>query len=108
MEKIIITTQVELESLIHTSVRQALSEQANTAKEPVNEILSAEQASQFLNLAKQTIYGLTCKNEIPFFKRGKKLYFKKSELEQWLTEGRQQTLKEIHKDAIRHINKTGK
>lgn len=108
MEKIIVTTQAELETLIQCTVRQALSEQVSNAKESVNEILSVEQAGRFLNLAKQTLYGFTSKNEIPFFKRGKKLYFRKSELEQWLTEGKQRTLKETSKEAIAHINKNSK
>ena len=73
MEKIIVTTQGELENLIQSTVRQVLSEQTPNTSESVNDILSVEQAGKFLNLAKQTLYGFTSKNEIPFFKRGKKL-----------------------------------
>ena len=105
MEKIIITTQIELENLIQSTVRQVLSEQTSNTSESVNDILSVEQAGKFLNLAKQTLYGFTSKNEIPFFKRGKKLYFRKSELEQWLTQGKQKTVIEIQKDAKDYINK---
>jgi len=108
MEKIIITTQIELENLIQSTVRQVLSEQTSNTSESVNDILSVEQAGKFLNLAKQTLYGFTSKNEIPFFKRGKKLYFRKSELEQWLTQGKQKTVIEIQKDAKDYINKKGK
>ena len=100
--------QDDLETLVQSSVRKVLDEQGIEAKEPVDEIMSAEQASQYLNLAKQTIYGFTSKNEIPFFKRGKKLYFKKSELEQWLMEGKQKTLKDTQKEAIDYINKKKK
>lgn len=95
----------ELETLIQNSVRKVLNEQTPKGNESANDILSVEQAGAFLNLAKQTIYGFTLKNEIPFFKRGKKLYFRKSELEQWLTQGKQKTLKEIQQDAKDYINK---
>ena len=46
--------------------------------------MSVEEASEFLNLAAQTIYGYTSRNEIPHTKRGKKLYFYKKELTDWL------------------------
>jgi excisionase family DNA binding protein len=91
----------DIENLIQTNVRQILSEKG---LEPANDILSIEQACQYLKLAKQTIYGFTSKNEIPFLKKGKKLYFKKSELDKWLLEGRQKTHREIRADAIEFIN----
>jgi excisionase family DNA binding protein len=94
----------DIESLIQTNVRHILSEKGIEANGLVNDILSIEQACQYLKLAKQTIYGFTSKNEIPFFKKGKKLYFKKTELEQWLLEGRQKTHREIRADAINFIN----
>ena len=37
------------------------------------EFLNIDQACEFLKLAKPTIYTLTCKKKIPFFKKGKKV-----------------------------------
>lgn len=51
--------------------------------------LTVKQASAFLNIAEQTIYGYTHRKEIPFYKPHKKLYFLKSELEEWLKQGKQ-------------------
>ena len=51
--------------------------------------LTVKQASEFLNIAEQTIYGYTHRKEIPFYKPHKKLYFLKSELEVWLRQGKQ-------------------
>lgn len=98
----------DIENLIQTNVRQILIEKGLETNLPANDILSIEQVCQYLKLAKQTIYGFTSKNEIPFFKKGKKLYFKKTELEQWLLEGRQKTHREIRADAIDFINKRKK
>lgn len=83
MDKIVITTPTELEILITDSVRKAFLEQ-NKNSDKKNELLSIEQASEYLNLAKQTLYGFTSKKEIPFLKKGKKLYFKQQELDAWL------------------------
>lgn len=75
-------------------------ESSNTSTENTSdEILTIEQASQLLKLAKPTIYGLTCRNEIPFIKKAKKLYFHKSELMDWLQEGRQKTNDEIREEV---------
>ncbi len=53
------------------------------------EILNSDQAAEFLHLAKQTLYTFTHKRKIPFYKNGKKVLFKKHELQEWLDSGRQ-------------------
>jgi excisionase family DNA binding protein len=64
-----------------------------------DDFLTIDQASEVLNLAKPTIYSLTCKKEIPYIKKRKRLYFKKSELIEWLNMGRKSTKREIEKEA---------
>jgi hypothetical protein len=39
--------------------------------------------------ARQTIYGLACKHQIPYEKHGKRLYFDSEKIDQWLSNGRQ-------------------
>ena len=63
------------------------------------EFLTIAQASELLNLAKPTIYTLTHKSEIPFIKKGKKLYFKRADLIEWLNTGRRRTKFEIEREA---------
>lgn len=46
-----------------------------------------------------TFYGYVHRKEIPFHKRGKKLYFLKSEIDEWLKAGRKKTVDEIEADA---------
>jgi excisionase family DNA binding protein len=104
MDKIIITTPAELESLINDSVRKAISEQngiTQTKTDNSPQLLTVEQACEFLNLAKQTLYGFTSKRLIPFLKRGKKLYFKKTELEEWVNIGKHKSLDELQKESNR-------
>jgi excisionase family DNA binding protein len=90
MEKVIVSTPLELSNLIETSLKKVLLE-SNLEKDEdsaLPELLNITQASVYLNLAKQTLYGFTSKGEIPYLKRGKKLYFKKSELANWINDGR--------------------
>jgi len=44
--------------------------------------------AELLQLSKQTIYGLVNRKKIPFHKRGKKLYFLKKEIIEWVTSGK--------------------
>ena len=44
------------------------------------DILNAKQAAKLLDLSPATIYGKTHRNEIPFFKQGKKLLFSRAAL----------------------------
>lgn len=88
-------TEYEFIELIKKSVRETLQEVNKGRKDQPEKPLSLKEASSFLNLAQQTIYGYTSKRIIPFYKKGKKLSFLKKELELWLQEGKQRTRKEI-------------
>jgi len=58
---------------------------------------------------KQTFYGYIHEKTIPFHKRGKKLTFLKSEIDEWLKSGRVKTNLEVEAEAKHFINrKTGK
>lgn len=50
----------------------------------------------------------TSERNIPHFKQGKKLYFKRSELDEWLTELKITTHAEIEKEATDYIIRKGK
>jgi excisionase family DNA binding protein len=53
------------------------------------EILSLSEAAKFLNVSKSCIYKITSQKQIPhYIPGGKKIYFKKSDLEDWLLKNR--------------------
>lgn len=97
MNEIIITSKADLQELIQISVKKALSDQQTGNKEVVLDILDIQEAADFLKLKVTTIYGYTSQSQIPFIKRGKKLYFERSKLEAWLQEGKQESIREIRK-----------
>ncbi|MEJ7737438.1 MAG: helix-turn-helix domain-containing protein [Chitinophagaceae bacterium] len=49
--------------------------------------------------AKATVYGWVHSSVIPHHKKGKKLYFLKSEIDVWLRTGRRKTLAELNNEA---------
>ncbi|MCC9166875.1 helix-turn-helix domain-containing protein [Pontibacter harenae] len=69
--------------------------QANTTKgntEP--EVMTIQQASELTNYAVQTLYCKVSKREIPFVKKGGKLWFNRQALLNWMNEGAQGTIEE--------------
>jgi excisionase family DNA binding protein len=57
--------------------------------------LTIDEAATYLKAAKQTLYHLTSRREIPHLKRGRKLYFLKADLDKWLKSHRKKTVEEI-------------
>lgn len=82
------------------SIERKLSEQNILQKE----ILSFSEACQYLEVSQSHLYKLTSGKQIPHFcPQGKKLYFKRSELDQWLQRNRQSTADEIEQKASDYV-----
>ena len=54
---------------------------------------------------KPTVYGWVHQRAIPCHRRGKKLYFLKSEIDTWLRSGRKKTAAEIAAESDTYISK---
>jgi excisionase family DNA binding protein len=54
-------------------------------------------------LALPTLYAKLAKGEIPGYKKGKKWYFQKSEIDVWLKTGRRKTVAEIAGEADNYL-----
>lgn len=89
------------------SIERLLLEQSNEPQPEPEQLLSIQQAGEFLRLAVPTLYRLVQRAEIPVCKRGKRLYFSKQELTEWIKAGRKKTLAETEKLAEIYINKKG-
>lgn len=64
------------------------------------QVLNIDDVCILSGLSKSRIYHLTAKREIPFYKpKGRGIYFKKSEIEDWLLQNRQDTTSEIEGKA---------
>jgi len=85
-----------------TNIERLLQEQ-QTAEEP-DKLLTIRQAAEFLSLSVPTIYGKVSKRELPFMKRGKRLYFSRSELMDYLKQGRRKTNHEIEEDVEKNLS----
>lgn len=60
----------------------------------ISDIIGIEEAVQITGYKKSTLYRKTSTNAIPYHKRNNKVVFKRSELEAWMLENRQETVDE--------------
>lgn len=85
-----------------TEIADKLSEQNILQKA----VLNLNEASKYLDISPSHLYKLTSNKQIPHFcPQGKKLYFKREELDQWLQRNRQVASDEIEKMAADYVIK---
>ena len=65
-------------------------------------VLDIQEAAIYTRLSVQHLYRLTSSKQIPHFKKARKLYFKKSELEDWMLESKVLTEAEVQREAERY------
>nr|WP_295877368.1 helix-turn-helix domain-containing protein [uncultured Chitinophaga sp.] len=97
----------QLQRIVQNAVRNALTDQSKPAMVPTDEtkdLLTINEASSFINLAKPTIYGLVGQSKIPCMKRGKRLYFSRQELTTWIKSGRKKTAQDIEAEADNYLS----
>lgn len=63
------------------------------------EALDTREAALFLGVTENRIRVLVWRKEIPYYKRGRSVFFKKSELEGWMLRDRIPTTEEIEQEA---------
>lgn len=75
-----------------------------TTTDQGEQLLTIQEAAEFLNLTVPTIYSKVSRSEIPVMKRSKRLYFSKLELISYLKEGRKKTMAETAREAELYCN----
>ena len=67
------------------------------------EVPNVEEAALMLRVSKSRVYHLVSSREIPHYKNGKNVLFKKSEIEEWLLRDRIPTNNEIDSKAATYV-----
>jgi len=87
-----------------SSISSQQSESDRDEKE--DEILDFTEMRRFLKLAQSTAYQKVNNGEIPHYKKGRRLYFKKKELRAYLDSGRRRTQKDLEAAAKEYLRKS--
>lgn len=72
-------------------------------KSQSDQLLTVDQAAKFLNLTKPTIYSKVSKGELPYMKKGKRLYFSKDELLEYIKSGKKETNSTLKDKANQYL-----
>jgi len=73
------------------------------------EFLNVEEATLYLQLSKSCLFKMTSKKEIPFYKPGgKKIYFKKSELQEWIFNNKVDSASDLQNEVEYYLNRNNK
>jgi excisionase family DNA binding protein len=73
-----------------------------------NELLTIQEAAEFLKVTVPALYTKVSRHEIPVSKPGKRLYFNKTDLKKWIIASRKKTVVEMRKDAEEQIKMLNK
>jgi hypothetical protein len=88
------------------NIERLLLSQSNELQPEADQLLTIQQAGEILHLTVPTMYGLVQRAEVPVCKRGKRLYFSKQELTNWIMSGRKKTIQEISEETDSYLNST--
>jgi excisionase family DNA binding protein len=79
----------------------------NKSKE---EVIPLNEAAEFLKVSKSCLYKKTSQKQVPYYKPPgcKQIYFRKSELEEWLLSNKIKTVAELETNTDNYLSKTPK
>ncbi len=82
-----------------------LHDKDNTQQDSTESWLTVEDLCEYLpeHPTKQTIYNWIAKNEIPYYKKNRRIRFLKSEVEQWLLIDKKKSSFEIRSDISEYL-----
>lgn len=102
----------DLQTVIIDCVNSCLRNNKQESKAPTDQpeqLLTIQEAAEFLSLTVPTMYSKVSKGELPVMKRSKRLYFSRTELLDYLKDGRKKSNAEIEQEAKAYLlnNKKG-
>lgn len=71
----------------------------NTAGIKEKDLLTIQEAAEYLNLSVATLYSMNCRKQVPFTKVIGKVYYRRSVLDFWLASGDRKTTAQLKAEA---------
>lgn len=85
---------------------QKLNQSQDRPQETADEWMNLKQLCAYLpsHPAEQTVYGWTSTRTIPYHKNGKHIVFSKSEVDDWIRQGKRKSESDLEAEAMAFIN----
>lgn len=86
---------------LHKSLLNDLNKQLKVNTPELKEILTVQEAAVFLHLSVATLYTMNSRNQIPFTKVLGKVYYRQSELMNWLASGNRKSNAQLRNEILK-------
>jgi len=86
-----------------SELKRLLIEKQEQPTDQPEQLLTIQEAAEFLSLAVPTMYSKVSKGELPVMKRSKRLYFSRTELLEYIKDGRKKSNAEIEQEAKAYL-----
>ena len=86
---------------------EAMLERLPQEQGDMTRMLNVTEAAEFLDISVQSLYTKVSRRAVPVHKPGKRLYFNRQELLDWMMGGRLKTHAEIEWEAEQHLTRLG-
>lgn len=83
MKTLYVAEKDELKALLKECLEEVFEPFLKDLK-PQRDLVDLNEISEYLKLSKSQLYKLTSRSEIPYRKFGKRLFFSKKELDEWI------------------------
>ncbi len=96
----------EFKGFLKLALKELLNDIQNLPSTPLNidaDLMTVSEAAEFLKLKVSTLYDKTSLKEIPHFKKGKILYFSKTELQDWINSGKIRLKSNLQDEAAHYL-----
>lgn len=74
------------------------------SKPELDNPLCIKDVAQLTGLTVPTLYGYCQRKEIPYYKKGNRLYFFRENILEWIKKGKQKTIKELQEEAEERLS----
>ncbi len=88
---------------VTANILKAVQNNNPTTEQP-EQLLTIQEAAEFLSLTVPTMYSKVSKGELPVMKGSKRLYFSRTELLEYLKDGRKKSNAEIEAEAEAYLS----
>ena len=100
-----------LEPIIDDCITRALNKYINELRfdaPTIDNVFGVIEVASYLKMSKSAIYKLTMDRQLPHYKLGKILYFRKEEIDAWINKGKVKTQQEISEEADSYLSRRGR
>ena len=93
-----------IDDCINRSMNKFISVQKSVPPEK-SDVMDIQEAAIYLKVSKATVYGYVHDQRVAFYKTGRKLYFRKEDLDKWINRSRRKSYDEISEEAKAYLSK---